>query len=317
MDVLGIDVGKNDLHAELLQGESSARKSVSNSEKGFAQLASWLHNRGVDELHVCLEATGVYSEAIAEFLADSGYIVSVVNPGQIKAFGKSELIRTKTDRVDAGVIARFCRATHPGPWKPASPEMRVFRALIRRRETLTNMIVQERNRLEAAATKEVQRSIKAVLKTLEDELAQVNKALDDHLKNHPDLRELIDKIDTIPGYGAVTAMKVVAETNGFRVCNSAKELVAYAGLNPSLYESGTIRRRGSISKIGNASLRKALYFAALAAASHSAYFRPFVVRLRAAGKRPKVIITALMRKLLVLAFTLFRTGRVFDAAYAA
>lgn len=318
MDVLGIDVGKKDLHAVLLQGETTARKSVPNTEKGFAQLAAWLANRGAHKLHACLEATGIYGEAIAEFLHDSGHIVSVVNPGQIKAYGRSELTRTKTDAVDAGVIARFCRANHPAPWNPPPREMRVLRALIRRRETLSNMITQELNRLESATTDQVRRSIEAVLKALKGELRQVEKLLDEHLNSHPDLRGQVEQLDAIPGFGSLTAMKVIAETNGFTVCSNAKEIVAFAGLNPTLYESGSIRRRGRISKIGNAALRKALFYAALSnLRRHGVYFGPFIDRLKTAGKRPKVIITALMRKLLVLAFTLFKSRRAFDPAYCA
>lgn len=317
MDFLGIDVGKKDLHAELLQGATSARKSVPNTEKGFAQLMVWLANRKAKELHACLEATGIYGEAIAEFLHDSGHRVSVVNPGQIKAFGRSELVRTKTDAVDAGVIARFCRANQPAPWTPPPHEMRVLRALIRRRETLSSMITQELNRMEAATAVEVRRSIKSVLKALRTELRQVEKLLDEHLNSHPGLRAQVDQLDGIPGFGALTAMKVIAETNGFSVCSNAKEIVAFAGLNPALYESGSIRRRGHISKVGNAALRRSLYCAALSAVRCAHYFRPFVERLRAAGKRPKVIITAVMRKMLVLAFTLFKTGRAFDPAYGA
>ncbi len=94
-------------------------------------------------------------------------------------------------------------------------------------------------------------------------------------------------------------------------------LVAYAGLNPRLYQSGSITRRGAISKVGNAALRKSLYYAALSAKNHSAYFRPFVERLKAAGKRPKVIITALMRKLLVLAHAIGAGGQRFDPAFNA
>lgn len=312
MDVLGIDVGKVDLHAALLQGDSVAHKSVRNNAKGFEQLVHWLANRKAKAVHACLEATGIYGEAIAEFLHDAGYTVSVVNPSQIKAFARSELTRTKTDRVDAAIIARFCRAQRPPAWAPPAPELRAFRALIRRRETLTAMMTAEKNRLEAATTQEVRRSIKVLLKTLKGELEQVERDLDEHLQSHPGLREQVEQLDAIPGVGSLTAMKLVAETNGFTVCSSAKAIVAFAGLNPWLYQSGRIHRRGGISKIGNAALRKALYYAALAATHHAAYFRTFVSRLRAAGKRPKVIITAVMRKLLVLAFTIIRTGKPFN-----
>lgn len=315
MDVLGIDVGKNELHALLLQGERTARKSVSNTPTGHEQLLRWLSNRKAAQVHICLEATGSYGIGVAEFLHDQGHMVSVVNPTQIKAFGRSELVRTKTDAVDAALIARFCRATQPPRWNPPPAHIRTLRALVRRRETLTELMSAERNRLEAATMRPVQRSIRAVIANLRAELKRLEAEIDQHVDQHPDLRAHIDRLDEIPGFGALTAVKVIAETHAFAVCATSKEIVAFAGLNPRLYQSGTIARRGHISRIGNASLRKALYFAALSAKRHAAYFRTFVDRLKAAGKPPKVIITAIMRKLLILAFQLTKTGTHFDPAY--
>lgn len=317
MDFAGIDVGKAELHIVLLQDEKSARKSVGNSAVGFEQLRKWLANRGSTDVHFCLEATGSYGIAIAEYLHDKGFQVSVVNPRQTKAFGQSELVRTKTDQVDAGIIARFCRATQPALWSPPPAHIRELRALIRRRETLTEMLVAEKNRLESNPSAEVRRSIKFVIRNLEKELHKLESDVDTHVQGHPDLRESIARLDEIPGFGTLTALKVFVETNGFEVCQTAKQIVAYAGLNPREYRSGSIVRRCGISKIGNAALRKALFYAALSAKSHSAYFKPLVDRMKAAGKRPKVIITALMRKLLVLAFTLSKSQSAFDATRAA
>lgn len=317
VDFVGIDVGKTELHAVLLQNEKSARKSVGNNSAGYEQLHRWLNNRRVESAHICLEATGSYGIGVAEYLFDNGFKVSVVNPGQIKAFGASELVRTKTDQVDAGLIARFCRAHQPAPWNPPPHDIRQLRALIRRRETLTEMLTAEGNRLESSTVEEVRRSIEVIVANLRAELKRLEDEIDDHVTRNPVLREQVDRLDEIPGFGALTAMKVIAETNAFAVCNTAKELVAFAGLNPKLYQSGGISRRGRISKIGNAALRKALYYAALSAKNRSAYFRPFAQRLAAAGKRPKVIITAIMRKLLVLAFTITKAGSRFDPAFIA
>ena len=249
MDVLGIDIGKHELHAVLLQGEKMARKQVGNSDAGHQQLLNWLTNRKATDVHVCLEATGVYGIAVAEFLHDHGFKVSVVNPAQIKAFGRSELVRTKTDAVDAALIARFCRATQPLAWTPPAIHIRELRALIRRRETLSDLLTAEGNRLEAATTKEVKRSIRAVVRSLRAELKRLEDEIDRHVDHHPDLRMHIDRLDEIPGFGALTAMKVIAETNAFTVCDNQAEIVAFAGLNPRLYQSGSIARRGRISKL--------------------------------------------------------------------
>lgn len=128
MDVLGVDVGKREMHAMLLQRDRSASKSVPNSTTGFEQLQTWLRNRKVEDLHACLEATGGWSEDLALALSDAGYVVSLVNPARIKAFAQSEMLRTKTDRIDAALIARFCRMHAPDPWTPPSEESRAYKA---------------------------------------------------------------------------------------------------------------------------------------------------------------------------------------------
>jgi transposase len=318
VDFLGIDVSKSQLHLVLLQNEKPpARKAVNNNARGFEQLTAWLKNRKSSDVHACLEATGIYGEAIAEYLYDQGHTVSVVNPIQIKAFGRSAMVRTKTDDVDALLIAEFCKAQRPLGWAPAPLEIRQLRALVRRRETLTEMIVAETNRLESALSIEVRNSITSHIDFLKRSLRDLEDEMNDHLKSHPRVRDVVDTLDEIPGFGPLTAMKVVAETNGFSVCETSRQLVAYAGLNPRHYQSGNVARRGRISKVGNASLRKALFFAALSAKRTSPYFRAFVERLEAAGKRPKVIITAIMRKLLVLAHTLVSKGSRFNPAIGA
>ena len=149
MDVLGIDVGKRDLHAALLQEKRSASKSVPNSSAGIAQLQTWLKNRKAERVHVCLEATGGWSEEVAIALNEAGHIVSLVNPARIKAFAQSEMLRTKTDRIDAALIARFCRLHEPQPWTPPAPEIRILQGLVRREHSLIEMRVAEENRRDA------------------------------------------------------------------------------------------------------------------------------------------------------------------------
>lgn len=308
-DILGIDVGKAHLELFLLQGDKTARKKIENTVAGFEQLDAWLRNRKANVVHVCLEATGGYGEAVAEHLYDGGHTVSVINPMQIKAFGRSALVRTKSDAIDAELIARFCQAHQPPAWSPPPREIRNLRAFIRRREALTEMISAEKNRLESAGSSTVRTDIRDHVAFLDEQLRKLESEIGKHIDSHPGLREIIDKLDEIPGFGEITAIKLVAETNGFSVCDTARQLVAYAGLNPRHYQSGAVHRHMGISKIGNAAVRKALYYAALTAKNRSQYFRTFVRRLEAAGKKPKVIITAIMRKLLVLALAVAKGAR--------
>ncbi len=130
--VLGIDVSKAKLDVALRRPDGKLRsKVVENSPSGFVTLAAWLDTHGVTQVHAYMEATGSYWEAVAEYLADAGHTVSVVNPAQIKAFGGAGLVRTKTDRLDARLIAAFCVAQYPPPWQAPPPAVRTLRALCR------------------------------------------------------------------------------------------------------------------------------------------------------------------------------------------
>ena len=156
---LGIDIAKVKFNACLLPLTGKLKHKVfSNNAAGFAQLGEWLEKLGVERAHACLEATGTYGEALAIHLHQQGHTVSVMNPAAIKAFAASRLSRTKTDRVDAELIARFCLAHQPPPWTPPAPEVRELQALVRRLESLIEMRMAEENRLSAGITVAVVRS---------------------------------------------------------------------------------------------------------------------------------------------------------------
>jgi transposase len=136
VSVLGIDISKQKFDAALIADGKTKHKTCKNSADGFETLVLWLEKQGVQKVHVCLKATGSYGEDLATYLHDTGHVVSVVNPARIKGFGQSELIRSKTDKIDAALIARFCMVMKPGPWIPPSREIRSLRALVRRVDSL-------------------------------------------------------------------------------------------------------------------------------------------------------------------------------------
>ena len=148
--VLGIDIAKQRIEVALLVDGKVKNKSFKNTTEGFEALALWLKKLGIPKVQACLEATGNYGEDLAIYLHEAGHSVSIVNPARIKGFAQSELIRTKTDKIDAGIIARFCLAMRPETWIPPSPEVRLLRALVRRADSLTDMLTQEKNRLGTA-----------------------------------------------------------------------------------------------------------------------------------------------------------------------
>ena len=316
VDILGLDFGKRELHAVLLQGDRTTSKIVTNSPTGIAQLKTWLKNRKAAEVHVCLEATGGWSEDVAEALHDAGLTVSLVNPSRIKAFAQSELLRTKTDRVDAAMIARFCRLHVPDPWTSPAPEIRTLQGLVRRHRSLLEMRTEEQNRLNAPIVADpVKASITTMLESIESELKRVDREIAQLFERHPPLRRQRDLLRSIPGIGETTAAKILGEMPNITEFRDVKAVGAFAGLSPQQYESGSLRKRTRLAKTGNADLRQALYWPAISAMRHNPILRQFADRLRERGKPKMTIIAAVMRKLLTLAYGVLKSGRPFDPAY--
>jgi len=314
---LGIDLSKETFHACLLSDRREAKKVFPNSAKGFEQLTSWVENRHAADVHICMEATGAYWEALAIYLHGLAHRVSVVNPARIKAFAQSELLRTKTDAVDAALIARFCKSQSPEPWLPPPPEIRVLQALMRHYEHLKITQVQQSVYEQSSEAAIVKASIREVIATLDEQIVQVEREIRQHFDDHPDLKRKRDLLTSIPGIGETTAGSLLAEIPHLDRFESAKAVAAFAGLSPRHRRSGTsIHGRPRLCKTGNSRLRKALYMPAIVALRFNPVLKIFADRLAAAGKHKRLIIGAVMRKLLVLAYGILRSGVAFDANYA-
>lgn len=313
--LLGIDVAKAKLDCALRRPDGKLRsKVVDNTRAGFEALGAWLAKQGVAELHACLEATGTYWEAVAEYLADAGYTVSVVNPAQIKAFGAASLVRTKTDRVDARLIAEFCAAQHPAPWQAPAPAMRELRALVARRDALDAMRTAEKNRL-GVARDSVRAGISAHLEYLDKAIAQIEAAIRQKIDDDPGLKAQRELLDSIPGLGEKTIPVLLSFYGGTPRFDKAKQAAAFAGLDPRQHHSGSsVNGKPRLSKIGHAFLRKALYMPAMVTMTRTAWGRTFRNRLAAAGKPPMLIIGAMMRKLVHVAFGVIKSGKPFNPA---
>jgi transposase len=314
---LGIDLSKETFHACLLSDRAEAKKAFPNSPKGFEQLMAWLKNHHAVDVHICMEATGAYWEALASYLHSFEHHVSVVNPARIKAFAQSELLRTKTDEVDAALIARFCRSQNPEPWLPPSPETRVLQALMRHYDHLKTTRAQQSVYAQSSDAAVVAASIREVIATLDEPIAQVERKIRQHFDDHPDLKRRRDLLTSIPGIGETTAGSILSEIPHLDRFQSAEAVAAFAGLSPRERRSGTsIHGRTRLCKTGNARVRKALYMPAMVALRFNSTLRTFADRLKAAGKHKRLVIGAVMRKLLVLAYGVLRSGIAFDANYA-
>ena len=314
--VVGIDVGKHDVHCALLQDGTTRSNSFPNSTRGFERLLKWLSNRKVSKAHACLEATGGYGEELAEYLHAHGHIVSVVNPAAIRAFGQSELSRTKTDKADAALIARFCEAHQPAAWAPPSPAERRLQRLVRRRTSLHEMLTQESNRLGAPGVEDVRKSIRQHIAFLERQIERLDREIRSLIDDDPTLRQRRDLLQSIPGIGPGASSTLLGELPNITRFTSAKALAAYAGLCPRLRYSGTSVRSSSLARTGNAQVRRILYWPAIVALQRNPALTAWADQLKARGKRPKQIIAACMRRLLVLAYGVLKSERPFDPALA-
>jgi transposase len=312
---LGLDLAKLKFNACLArEGGKPRHKVFPNNPDGFAQLSGWLSQQGVERVHACMEATGTYGDALAAYLHGAGHTVSRVNPAAIKAYAQSHLSRTKNDRVDAALIAGFCLERRPPAWRPPAPELRELQALVRRLDSLVEMRTMEENRLSSGVTVEaVRESVEELIAHLSEQIKRTEALIRSHIDGHPGLRSQRELLDSIPGVGEATAAVLLAEVPDIKEYSSARQVAAFAGLVPRERQSGSsVRGRVRLSKIGNARLRKALYFPAVTALRCSPFFQAWAEGLRARGKSKMAVIGAAMRKLVHLAYGVLKTGKPFD-----
>ncbi len=314
MDVLGIDLAKLTFDATLLtNGGAQHYQSFPNTPEGFSQLQTWLSEHGVTQLHACMEATNIYWEALATWLYAQGHTVSVVNPARIKGYAQATMQRNKTDKLDSAVIAFFCRTHRPSAWQPLSDEHRRLRALVRHREDLLQTQLQQTNRLRDTTDTLVVASLQTVLETIGSQLKAVEQAIKEHLAAHAELRTNLELLTSIVGIGMITAAKLLAEFGDIEQYESAKATAADAGLTPSTFESGTsVRRRPRMSKLGKAGIRGALYWPALPAMRRCPSVKAYAERLEARGKAKKVVICAVMRKLVHIIYGVLKHRTPYD-----
>jgi transposase len=317
--VLGIDVSKNTIDVSMSGCNKVRARSFANSADGWRHLLAWLISQKIQRVHACLESTGRYSIGTASALYEAGHVVSIVNPAQIRDFARTKLGRNKTDGVDASHIREYCELFKPQPWAPASEAHRRLGELQTIRAGIIAGLTEWKNRKNSGMIDAVAQSLADVtISHFTRQLGAVDEAITRTIDNDPVLRRKRDLLLTISGVGETLAGVVLAELPGPDVLRSGAEVVAYAGLNPRLHQSGTsIDRMTRISKIGNAVLRAALYMPAMSAMQHNPAIVALVARLKSRGRlKPKQIVVAAMRKLLVLCFGVLKTGKPFDPAIA-
>jgi transposase len=318
MDVLGIDLAKLTFDATLLTTSGSSHyQAFPNTPEGFAQLQFWLAQHQITTLHACMEATNIYWEALATWLLAHNHTVSVVNPARIKGYAQARMRRNKTDKLDSALIADFCLKQRPSAWQPASEEMRRLRALVRHRDDLLQIQLQQHNRLRDTTDTLVMASLQSLLSAIATELEGVERQIKEQIATQASLRAQQVLLTSIVGIGMVTAAKLLAEFGELSQYETAKAAAADAGLTPSHFESGSsVRRRPKMSKIGKAGIRAALYWPAITAMTRCPAVKAFAERLAARGKPKKVVIGAVMRKLVHICYGVLKHQTPYDPTKA-
>lgn len=238
---IGIDVSKDVLDACLLRRTGKAHfQSVANTDAGHAKLLRWVQHLAPSEIaHFCMESTGTYGQACAEFLVAAHQRVSVVNPARIKYARLAQGEVNKTDKAEARVIALYCQKENPPPWRLAAPEVQTLIALVRRLQSVQELLQQEKNRLaQPSLLAPIKQSLEQTITFLESEVVRLQEQIREHCDNTPSLKADVDLLQSIPGIGEVTARKILAELPDVSLFASAQSAAAYAGLCPQEYRSG-------------------------------------------------------------------------------
>jgi transposase len=288
-----------------------------NTPVGHQSLIRWLQLAG-SEIRVCMEATGLYGLDLALALHAAGIAFMIANPRSVRNFARAMMQRSKTDRLDVIVLREYAARMPFEPWRPPSSQALHLMAIAHRLQALTRMITAEKNRLHAASLSRalpalVRRDLLRSIQSMERALKRLTQAALGLVLSDPQLARRNQLLLSVPGIGVTSALSVLAEILRLGPDCGVRQWVAYAGLDPRHYTSGTsVAKKPVISKSGNAHLRRALYMPALVTVQHEPHFRGFYQHLLDRGKTKLQALVAVMRKLLHAIFGMFKHNQPFD-----
>jgi transposase len=321
IDHAGIEVSSKELIVALRRdGKLKPWKSFPNTPGGHQAIVRYLARQG-HQVQVCLESTGIYGLDLALALhAAPGIEVMVANPRAVRHFAQALMQRSKNDRLDAVVILEFATRMPFQAWQPPSPAARHLCALARRLEALTELCAAEKNRLHAARATEalpsiIRRDLEGSLRFHERAMQRLEEEALKVIAQEPELQRKFDLLLSIRGIKETSALQVLAGLAVMSPDLDVRQWVAYAGLDPREYSSGSsVHKKTRISKAGNRHLRRALYMPALVAARREPHFRAYYEHLLARGKAKMQALVAVMRKLLHAIYGMFRHQLPFDGS---
>lgn len=304
MNLAGIDVSNETFDVQKGGADAITHRSFHNDGKGHQQAIAWLR-RGSKQVRVCLEATGIYHLQLALALNDAaGIELMVLNPKAARRFAEAQMVRGKTDKVDARVLLHFLEHMPFRPWSAPEKQRLVLQSMAHRLAQLTKEQARERSRLHAAEragphTLDTQHDLRVHLRFLERRYCLLETKAIALMQQHETMAEDLRLVDTVPGFAETAAMQVLAEVGVLSDELQPKQWVAQAGLDPKPSESGTsVHSPRHISKQGNSKLRAALFYPAMSACRCDPNVKAFYEKLLARGKTKRAAQTAVMRKLL-------------------
>ena len=327
--VFGIDVSKDSFEirfgtiTDRQEERFLAAASFPNARRGYLRLLAWSKKQLVSNeapVWFVMEATGVYYEQLAYFLAERQQQIVVLLPNKIKNFAKSLDNKSKTDGLDARSICQFGLERPLNAWQPPSPQMRSLKALTREYQTVQHMATQVKNQLHAKGhsykpSQETLTRLRAQLRLFQKQLKSIEQQIRSLVESDDDLNNRISNITRAKGIGFMTVVSTVAETNGFALITSTKQISSYAGLDVVIKQSGKRQGKPAISKKGNKHLRCAVFMPALAACRCNPPLRAFYLRLVRTKANKMVAVLAVARKILCLIYTLWKKNVPYDPNY--
>lgn len=320
MTHIAVDIGQEHFDVCFEVGDKRKAGTFGNTGPGRNDLHKLLRKNNVEDVHIFMEATGRYGEKLATWAFKLGWKVTVINPRNVRKFAESEGRYNKTDRIDAECILNFSNSTHARKlrlWVPRSVCETELKEIHMEILGLEKMITQERNRSKSCiATALVKLLIKQNLEYLKEQKMLLEKRALQVIKGDTKLCHDYKVLKQIKGIGDKTAIKILARVN-FENFKKARQLVGFAGLAPKKWESGKSRKKEIISRVGHADLRSALYFPAITSMTHDTEMAEYKKHLETQGKQKKVIICAIMAKLLRKAFAMIRDSRTSQLNLAA
>lgn len=325
MHHIGIDVSKDKLDCLWLRDKENKKiktKIHKNTGNGHKALHDWIvKNIGneSDDIHITIEATGIYHECLAQYLYDTGYKVSVVNPALPRNYAKGMGITHKNDKVDSYVLALYGYNAEPSLWKPEPKEIRVLKALTARLESLQADLQREKNRLEKADfTNEkgiVTQSLNNMIQRLISEIKSIEDKINDHIDGHPYLKKDRALLQSIPGVGPVLSRVMLGVIHS-RDFSKASQVAAFLGLIPVHNESGAFKGQSRLSKRGSGKVRSKLYMGAIVAWSWNPDLKEQKERLLRNGKTKMSALGACMRKLVQICFGVIKNQTEYQSQVA-